>query len=203
MSVIWDFIGNLTGANDAAQAAQQAAATQSGAADAGIAESRRQFDKIVSMMSPFVNAGTKALASQQALIGQGTPEDQAAAYAALENSPEMAAMMQSGENALLQNAGATGGLRGGNIQQALSKFRPEMLSRMIDNQYSRLGGITRTGQAAAAGQGSAGMATGTNIANLLQQQGAAQAGGALAQGNLRKTQVGDLLKIGGIASGFF
>jgi hypothetical protein len=41
--------------------------------------------------------------------------------------------------------------------------------------------MTQLGQNAAAGVGTAGMATGTNVANLLAQQGAAQAGGILGQ----------------------
>jgi hypothetical protein len=73
-------------------------------------------------------------------------------------------------------------LRGGNIQGALAQFRPALLSSLIENQYSRLGGMTSLGQQSAVGVGNAGMTTGTNVANLLGQQGAAQAGGQIAQG---------------------
>ena len=41
--------------------------------------------------------------------------------------------------------------------------------------------MTSLGQASAAGVGAAGMETGTNIANLLGQQGAAEAGGILGE----------------------
>jgi hypothetical protein len=41
--------------------------------------------------------------------------------------------------------------------------------------------MTSLGQQSAAGVGAAGMETGTNIANLLGQQGAARAGGELGQ----------------------
>jgi hypothetical protein len=57
-----------------------------------------------------------------------------------------------------------------------------LLSGLIDQQYSRLGGLASLGQNAAAGVGNAGMSTGTNITNLLGQQGAAAAGGQIAQG---------------------
>jgi hypothetical protein len=90
-------------------------------------------------------------------------------------------LTQQGENALLQQASATGGLRGGNIQAALSQFRPQLLSSLIEQQYGRLGGMTALGQQSAAGVGTAGMETGTNIANLLGQRGAALAGGELGQ----------------------
>ena len=93
---------------------------------------------------------------------------------------------------MLQRASATGGLRGGNIQAALAQFRPQMLQQAIEQQYGRLGGFAgaglgvteqlyRGGQASAAGQASQAQTTGANVANLLGQQGAAQAGGALGR----------------------
>jgi hypothetical protein len=57
-----------------------------------------------------------------------------------------------------------------------------VLSQLINQQYNRLGGLAQMGQASAAGVGSAGLQTGSNIAQLLQAQGAAQAGGQLAAG---------------------
>jgi hypothetical protein len=90
-------------------------------------------------------------------------------------------LAQQGEEALLQRASATGGLRGGNIQGALAQFRPALLNQAIEQQYGRLGGMTSLGQQSAAGVGTAGMQTGTNVANLLAQQGAARAGGELGE----------------------
>jgi hypothetical protein len=55
------------------------------------------------------------------------------------------------------------------------------------------------GQNAAAGVGTAGMQTGTNIANLLAQQGAAQAGGTLAAGAAWGNTIGSLA--GGLGRG--
>jgi hypothetical protein len=94
----------------------------------------------------------------------------------------MLAMTQQGENAILQQGAATGGLRGGNVQGALAQFRPQALSSLINQQYGRLGGITQMGQASAAGVGAAGMQTGQSVAGLLGQQGSAVAGGILGAG---------------------
>lgn len=164
------------------KAAGKAADAQSASAAAGIDEQRRQFDQVRELLKPYVDAGTGALQGQLDLAGLGGAEAQQAAIQAIESSPEFAAITQQGENAMLQNASATGGLRGGNTQAALAQFRPQVLSGLIDKQYGRLGGLAGMGQASAAGVGAAGMQTGTNVSNLLQQQGAAQAGGALAQG---------------------
>jgi hypothetical protein len=163
------------------EAAQDAAAIQGQASQAGIEEQRRQFDKVQELLKPYAQAGTAAIGQQQALLGLGTPEAQQQAISALERSPQFQALQQQGETAILQNAAATGGLRGGNVQAALAQFRPQLLSSLIDQQYNRLGGLSTIGQNAAAGTGSAAQTMGTNVTNLLGQQGAAAAGGELAQ----------------------
>lgn len=165
-----------------AYSADKAADTQSEAADAGIAETRRQFDAMQALLNPYVQAGNQSLTAQQDLAGLNGADAQRAAIEGISASPEMLAMTQQGENAILQQGSATGGLRGGNTQGALAQFRPQMLSNLINQQYGRLGGITQMGQASAAGVGAAGMQSGAQIADLLGQQGAAVAGGQLALG---------------------
>lgn len=165
-----------------ADAAESAAQTQAGASQAGIAEQRRQFEAIQKLLEPYVTGGTKAFEQQQALVGVQGPEAQRAAIAALEQGPAFQALQQQGENALLQQASATGGLRGGNVQAALAQFRPQLLNQLIEQQYEQLGGLAKYGQASAAGQASQAQTLGTNVSNLLAQQGAALAGGELAQG---------------------
>jgi len=202
-------VGSITGANDAAKAAEKAGQTQAQAAAAGIAEQRRQFDEVVKLLAPFVQAGTGgegvtgALQAQQELLGLRGTKPQAAAIKGLEQGPIMQALLRQGEEAILQRASATGGLRGGNVQAALGQFRPQLLSQLIQQQYENLGGLTQVGQASAAGQASAGQATGANVANLLQQQGAARAGGQIAAGSAQRQAFGDLLSIAGVGSGFF
>jgi len=110
------------------------------------------------------------------------PEAQRAAISAIEQGPAFQALTEQGENALLQRASATGGLRGGNVQAALAQFRPQILSQLIEQQYGQLGGLAKFGQASAAGTGAAAQETGSNIASLLAAQGAATAGGQMAAG---------------------
>jgi len=166
----------------AASAAKSAAGTQAASAQAGIDEQRRQFDLTQKLLGPYAQAGEGALSAQQALIGLAGPEAQAEAIRNIEMSPQFTSMVAQGENAMLQNASATGGLRGGNTQAALAQFRPNLLSGLIQQQYQNLGGLTTTGLNAAAGTGQAAMQTGANVGNLLQQQGANIAGGQLAAG---------------------
>lgn len=188
MSSVGDFIGDtiggITGASQAADASTAAAATQASAAQAGIDEQRRQFDALSELMSPYVTAGTGALTAQQNLIGLGGQDAQSQAIQNLQSGSQFQSMLEQGETSLLQNASATGGLRGGNTQAALAQYSPQLLNQLINQQYSNLGGLTSIGQNAAAGVGNAGIQTGSNVANLLQQQGAATAGGQLAQGQV-------------------
>jgi hypothetical protein len=171
----------LGGAIEGKEAVGQAADIQAGAAQAGIEEQRRQFDAIQKLLQPYAEAGTGALAGQQAFLGLKGPEAERAAIQRIQGGQTFQALQRQGENALLQNASATGGLRGGNIQGALAQFRPALLSSLIEQQYGRLGGLTALGQNAAAGVGNAGMQTGTNVATLLGRQGQAQAGGVLGE----------------------
>lgn len=175
-------VGGYMASKAASSAANKAAGAQGAAADAQIAESQRQFDAIQELLKPYTQAGTGALAQQQALLGLGGPNAQQEAISAVASGPQMQALTQQGENAILQNASATGGLRGGNLQGALAQFRPQMLSQLLQQQYGNLGGLVGIGQNAAAGVGNAGMNSSNQIINALGQQGSAQAGAALAQG---------------------
>jgi hypothetical protein len=192
----------LGGAIEGRESVGEASQAQQQAAQGGIDEQRRQFDAIQKLLQPYTEAGTGALAQQQALLGLGTPGAQEQAITALQGSPQFQALQQQGENAILQNAAATGGLRGGNVQAALAQFRPALLSSLIEQQYGRLGGLTAIGQNAAAGVGNAGMSTGSNIATLLGRQGQAQAGGILGQQSALTKGIGETF--GGIqrAGGF-
>lgn len=173
----------LGGAVEGSQATSGASQAQSGAAQQSIDEQRRQFDAVQKLLQPYVAAGQPALAQQQAFLGLQGPQAERDAIARITGGETYKAMAQQGEDALLQRASATGGLRGGNIQAALGQFRPQLLSSLIEQQYSRLGGLTALGQQSATGVGTAGMTTGANVGNLLGQQGAAQAGGILGRQN--------------------
>lgn len=164
------------------QAGEAASDAQLQATQLGIEEQQRQFDAIQELLKPYVDAGTGAIAGQEALLGLAGADEQAAAIAALEASPQFESIVQQGEEALLQNASATGGLRGGNLQGALAQFRPQILSQLIESQFGKLGSVAGLGQASAAGQAAAGQQTASAISSLLGQQGQALASQAIGQG---------------------
>lgn len=175
-------VGGYLSSNAQKSAANTAADAQTTASQAGIDEQRRQFDQVQQLLSPYVTAGNGAIAGQQNLLGLNGAPAQQTAISGIQTSPQFQALNQQGQEAILANASATGGLRGGNVQSALAQFSPALLSQLIQQQYDNLGGLTRIGQASAAGVGVAGQNTGNQITSLLGQQGSAQAGAALAAG---------------------
>lgn len=211
----------ILGGRSQAKAASSAANAQTAAAGAQIDEQRRQFDRIQELLRPYVDigrqalpgfdpfqqAGLQAFQQQREMLGLEGQQAQAARIGQLESDPMFQALVRQGENALLQNASATGGLRGGNLQAALARFRPEMLRQEIDRQYSMLGGmsstglntiseVARLGQASAANTGAASSNMANAVSAALGQQGAAQAGAALARGNATANA------LSGLAGGF-
>lgn len=174
------------------KSASKAAEAQTQAADAAAAEQRAAREELRALLAPYTAAGTPALQQQMAALGLSGPQAQQEYVTQQEQSPIFQALARQGEEAMLQNASATGGLRGGNLQGALAQFRPQLLNQFLEQQYQRLGGMTTLGQQSAAGVGSAGMTAATNIGQALTQAGQAQAGGALAQGRAWSNALGSI-----------
>lgn len=189
-------VGGAISANAQKKAAQGAANAQSASAQQGIDAQERQFQAITEMLAPYRLGGEKAFGQQQDLAGVNGNAKQAASIQALQGSPQFTSALKQGETSILQNASATGGLRGGNAQGALAEFSPQLLAQTINDQYARLGGISSMGLAAAGQTGAFGQSSVNNVSNLLQQQGSAQAGAYLANGRATSQMVN------GLTSGF-
>ena len=193
-------LGSILGAN----AARSAASTQARAAEAGQETQRQMFERTQEILRPYVEAGQaqlptlggyaeagpQAFERQLALAGLRGPQAQQAAIEQVRTQPRFGALTQAGEEAILANASATGGLRGGNTQNSLARFRSDLLADEIEREYARFGGLSafgqgvsqnlaQMGQAAGAGTGVAAMQAGQGIAALQGQAGAARAGGTL------------------------
>jgi len=174
--------GAVIGGIASNRAAGRAADAQTASAQAGIDAGDRQFAEIQRMLAPYRETGAQALGGQEDLAGLNGQDAQARAIQALQQSQIFTSQLQQGEDSILANASATGGLRGGNTQGALAQFAPQLLSQTINDQYSRLGGLSSMGLGAAGQTGQFAQSATNNAQALLQQQGAAQAGSALARG---------------------
>jgi hypothetical protein len=193
-------VGALGSAAIGASAASKAGKAQVAAADKGVEEQRAAREEMRRLLEPYVAAGGPALEAQMGALGLRGAEAQQAYVAEQEQSPIFQALARQQEEAILQNASATGGLRGGNVQGALAQFRPQLLNQFLEQQYGRLGGMTSLGQQSAAGVGTAGMQSATSIANLFGQAGAARAGSALGIGQALSGPFNLLSTLGGMSA---
>jgi hypothetical protein len=183
------------------KAAKSAGQLQYDASQAGVAETRAAREEMRGLLQPYVAAGGPALQAQMAALGLSGPEAQQEYVAQQEQSPAFQALARQQEEALLQNASATGGLRGGNVQGALAQFRPALLNQFLEQQYGRLGGMTSLGQQSAAGVGTAGMQSAGSIADLLAQGGAARAGAKLGSASAWQQSLNLPAQFAGMAIG--
>lgn len=182
-------------------AADTAADASNRSTDLSIAENQRQFDALQELMKPYIEAGSSALTQQQALIGLGGPEAEKEAIAGITRSPTYNSIVEQGEDAILQNASATGGLRGGNVQRTLSEYRPAILQKMLDDRFNKLGVISSAGQASAVGQGNAGMQVASNTSNILDANATNIGNAALFAGNATSQMWGDVAGSVGTVAG--
>jgi hypothetical protein len=183
------------------KAAKSAGQLQYDASQAGIAETRAAREEMRALLEPYVAAGGPALQAQMGALGLAGPEAQQAYVAQQEQSPLFQSLARQQEEAILQNASATGGLRGGNVQGALAQFRPALLNQFLEQQYGRLGGMTALGQQSAAGVGTSGMQSAGSIADLLAQGGAARAGAKLGSANAWQQSLSLPAQFAGLAIG--
>ena len=130
------------------------------------------------------------------MLGLNGFDKQQGAIGNIENSPFFKSQYQQAENALLQNASATGGLRGGNFQEALADNRSNLPFGNVQQQLQNLSGVASNGQNAAAGLGGQGMAHGQNIAQGYGDIGQAKAGYQLAKGQINQGLLNFGLKAG-------
>jgi len=249
-------VAGVAGASMQASAAQSAADTQAGASQAGIAQQQSEFNQIQQLLAPYQALGTPGIngltgiqqqeqgvfGQTQGLMGQYSqgfnqlnnmtgangPQAQQTWIDSLKSNPLYTNAMNLGQQAILANASATGGLRGGNTISSLGYLPGQVLSNVMGQQIGntqaslsstlgslngsqvlnailgQMGGqyqnLINTGENAAAGTGSAAISTGNNITNLLGQQGAAQAGATIAGGNAAATALNG---VAGAAGNYF
>ena len=91
--------------------------------------------------APFVGASQTALQQQLALLGQGTPEEIAAATQSLQLSPISQAVQQGNEEAL-QRRGIASGAGTGSI---LSELQRSNQSNLLNTAFAGFGQVARTG----------------------------------------------------------
>lgn len=196
---LFSFIGGLLGGGSQKKAAEQATAAQTAAFNRAIDIQNNQYNQTRQDYMPYTTAGNNAIQSLDELIrlsmggGNGTPPTRAtdemlAAQAELEarvkGMPLYQSMYRNGEEAILQNAAATGGLRGGNTQRGLADFGSDVLSNVYQQTLANLGQVANLGLGATGSVANFGANTANATSNLTSAIGSAQANNYLARGRI-------------------
>ena len=188
--------------NQAGKASKSAANAQERGTEAGIAETRRQFDITEANLQPRIEAGDRALGQQEAILGLSGQEAQQQAFAAFNESPGQKFMRDRAQKNLLRNSSAIGGLGGGNVRSALVEQGVGFAQQDFQNQFGRLGQIAGQDQNAATNVGQFGAQAAGNIANLGVAGSEARASGILGASQARSNTVNQIAGLGGMALGY-
>ena len=189
--------GALTGSLDALQQ--------------GNAQANQVLQQGISALDPFVNSGNAAIGQQAALSGALGNDAQKQSFANFNASPGQEFLQQRGEQAVLRNASATGGLGGSRVLQELQRQGIGFAQQDFQNHFDRLGQVSNmglgglniasnlTGQMA-----NNNMTYGNNAANFAFNTGQSVAGGRTRAGemlaNLQSQQgsgISDIINQGG------
>ena len=194
-------IGGLFGVGESligGHASSSAANTQAQAYGQGINTIQNFNNQTRSDLMPWLTAGQSSLGALTALLGLGSPGSQQSAIDNLKNGPLFQSLYRQGNEAILGNASATGGLRGGNTEGALYNLGSDTLNQVIQNQIGNLTGLSDSGLRTGGLLGQFGADTGNSIAQLLASQGTALASGQLGSAS---GLTGALNSIGGLPWG--
>jgi hypothetical protein len=106
---------------------------------------QRKADAIAGF-DPYTSGGAEATNQMRALLGLSGDYD--TAMSKFNESPGQKFLRDRQEKALLRNAAATGGLRGGRTQTALQSQAFDRAQTDYGNYYNRLSGLSGQGQSA-------------------------------------------------------
>lgn len=140
-----------------------------------------QFAGTTANFQPNIDAGHQALGQEGDLLGLNGNATQGSAISALQASPLFQTMFNTGRDSILAAGSATGGLRGGNVNQALYNSGQQTLAQVIQQQLTNLGGLSSQGLSAAGTLGGLGAQNASSIADLLVGSGKANAGAIAGQ----------------------
>jgi hypothetical protein len=184
-------------------ASQSAANTQANAANSATAAELQMYNQNEANLQPYMGAGNNALTALQSFLGlnngtgvngTGTAPGVANFQWNPANDPLYNFQLQTGENAILNNASSLGGVNSGATLEALTNYGQQTAqsayqtefnnwNTQLNNVFSRLSGIS--GQGANAAAGVAGI--GTNVAGEIGSNtigaGNAQAAGTIGSAN--------------------
>ena len=187
-------IGAVAGSLISGNASKKAASQQAEAAQYAAELQAQQVEKARALLNPYVQGGNAAQNQYLQQLGlargedgqytkaigaDGKPIDPYSQFAESDNYKQL---LDYGNRNILAQAGATGGLRGGNTQALLAQSAPSLLSQLYQQRLANLSPLISVGQNAASNSANIGQNGANNIGSLAVNQGNNEAGYSLLQG---------------------
>jgi len=161
---------------DIASGAGQAVNTLANAQTQGLGRIDQSTGQAIDRLNPYSSTGAEAQQREAALSGALGADAQQQAVSQFMESPGQKFLRERQEQALLRNASATGGLRGGATLTALQEQASGIAAQQQQQQLENMRNIAQRGQSAATQQGQFGQTGGLAGANLIGQIAGQQAG---------------------------
>lgn len=150
------------------------------ASELSVKGQQQGLDYIKRLDDPLVGYRNQALGGLSDYY-MGGPQGQQSFYDNAMQSPAYQNLMNTGEEAVLRNAAATGGLRGGGTQQALAQNSQNVLQGLVNQNLQGLQGFANPNL------------TTNSIAQMYGNIGDIRAQGITAANQYQQTQQGQLL----------
>jgi len=163
----------------------------------GSAGAAQNIGQGVTGLNQFAQPGAQAFNQQAALSGASGADAQQQAFSNFNASPGQQFLREQGEQSIINQSAALGGLGGGDVRRELARFGTGLAQQDFGNQFNRLGQVSGQGLQA---QGQIGnllgqqaqmnQQTGANAANLFTGTGQNLAGFRSQAGRDIASQVG-------------
>jgi hypothetical protein len=138
----------VAGVASSAMAANQAGkanASQQQAAQSQLELANQQYSTMQGQISPYLDAGKTGLTDYGDLLGANGNDAQNAAIGGIKNGAQYQGLMQTGNENILANASATGGLRGSNTSNTLANTSISTLNGLITQRLAGYGQLMNNG----------------------------------------------------------
>lgn len=164
---------------------------------AASATANQNINQGITGLNQFAQPGAQAFNQQAALTGANGVDAQQQAYANYNASPGQQFLREQGEQSIINQSAALGGLGGGDVRRELARYGTGIAQQDFGNQFNRLGQVAGQGLQA---QGQIGnmygqqaqlnQQTGQNAANLFRGTGQDIAGYRNQAGRDIASQIG-------------
>lgn len=166
-----------------AYASSQAAKAQADATKYAANIQRQNFQDTQNLLQPSINAGNLARDYQLGALGLPGDISHDQTLAAFRTSPGYEFQRDQGLNAVQTSAAAGGQLFSGKTLKSLNQYGQGLADQQFGDWYSRLGGLSGSGDAATGNLVSAGTGTANNLSSLATAGGDARASSYEGIGN--------------------